>query len=153
VKPTSFSGFKSILGGANFSFGVRTANTTGKIFGTKTSSADDTVSTVALTINAWNHFAFTQTSLRAYSYFINGAAAGSFSSGLAPLAATTDIFRGENGGEFFPGSIDELRFASTVRSSDWIATEYANQFSPPSMSAFSPIGTGSVTSLTLLGCQ
>lgn len=150
ANPTSFSGFKSMIGGQSGTFGLRTANTSGKVFGTKTATADDTVSTVALTINTWNHIIFTQTSLGAYNYYINGAAAGTFSSGgQVPTNPTTDIFRGENGGEFFPGSLDELRFISTVRSSDYAATSFANQNNPPLISAFASLG--GVSELSLLG--
>jgi hypothetical protein len=35
---------------------------------------------------------------------------------------------------YFSGSIEEVRFSSTSRSSDWIATEYANQNSPATFS-------------------
>ena len=34
------------------------------------------------------------------------------------------------------GSLDEMRFSATARSAAWLATEFANQSSPPAMSAF-----------------
>jgi hypothetical protein len=48
-----------------------------------------------------------------------------------------------NSGEFgWNGSIDELFVSNVVRSSDWIATEFNNQSSPPVISAFTSLGGG-----------
>jgi RHS repeat-associated protein len=54
----------------------------------------------------------------AYSYFVGAGP----SSGSGPL----------NGWSWFTGSIDEVTASSSVRSSDWIATEYNNQHAPSS---------------------
>ncbi len=51
----------------------------------------------------------------------------------------------------FTGSIDEVRVSSSARSSDWIATEYANQSSPSTFySIESQTTTGSAPSIQLL---
>jgi hypothetical protein len=42
------------------------------------------------------------------------------------------------GGEYFAGSIDEVRISNSARSADWILTEYRNQSSPGSYIAAGP---------------
>ena len=42
------------------------------------------------------------------------------------------------------GSTDEEKLSATVRSAAWLATEYANQSSPPSMTAFVPLSQSQV---------
>ena len=57
-----------------------------------------------------------------------------------PVSANRTMHFGKNdiiGGQYFNGSLDEVRISNTVRSADWIATEYNNQSSP---SAFYTIG-------------
>lgn len=46
----------------------------------------------------------------------------------------------------YVGSIDEIFISNVARSADWSSTEYANQLSPPAISAFTPLATSTVTS-------
>jgi hypothetical protein len=139
IKPTNVSNYHSIVGGAHGSFGLRTEAGSGKLFATQTQVADDTVSTIGVTINAWNHVVFVQNASADYSYYINGVQRGSFSGGRTGFDPVTAIGVNPALSEFFPGLIDEVRFDSTNRSGDWIATEYANQNAPPVLGSFTPI--------------
>src|SRR5208283_861389 len=56
---------------------------------------------------------------------------------------------GANG--YFNGSVDEARYSASVRSTDWVATEYNNQNSPStfySLGAATPISLGNNTQFT-----
>ena len=47
-----------------------------------------------------------------------------------------DIGEGGFNGQLFTGTIDEARFSTSVRSADWIKTEYNNQSSPSTFYAY-----------------
>ena len=49
-------------------------------------------------------------------------------------------------GDYFTGSVSEVRFSSTVRSADWIATEYNNQQNPSLFATISDFTIGGIIS-------
>ncbi|MFX0105887.1 MAG: LamG-like jellyroll fold domain-containing protein, partial [Candidatus Hodarchaeota archaeon] len=72
--------------------------------------------------------------------YINGSLYGS-SSGLAhPTNGSYNIYLASdrNGGEYFYGSIDEVRFSDIYRTDEWIETEYNNQNDPQSFLTLGP---------------
>ena len=101
----------------------------------KENVVDMGASSSLLTINAWSHvtISYDGSTVR---FFINGVPSGT--SVNAETFQIGNYFIGMAGdGENFIGGIDELHLSSSVRSGDWIATEYANQSSPSSFYAFS----------------
>ena len=60
-----------------------------------------------------------------------------FISGYTSLTATGQADIGNNGNDHSQamsgGSIDEVKISNTVRSADWILTEYNNQNSPSTL--------------------
>ena len=91
---------------------------------------------------------------------VNGTLIGT-SPGSAPWtpAQSTGIGgRDDNAGDNFHGQIDEVRYSTTARSSDWIGAEYRNQSSPstfysvgapqPIQGGTPPIGTPGGASVT-----
>ncbi len=88
-------------------------------------------SDTALNINAWNHVVAVQGPDTTY-FYLNGVGDG---------AVNNVSIRQDNNGSYiggYPGYtdgdmlglIDEVRISNTVRSADWIATEYNNQNNP-----------------------
>ncbi|MFW9829709.1 MAG: DUF2341 domain-containing protein, partial [Candidatus Thorarchaeota archaeon] len=69
--------------------------------------------------------------LRAY---INGSLFGSNSGLYDPVDNSYTIYLAsdKNGGEYFYGNIDEVRFSDIYRTDEWIETEYNNQNDPQS---------------------
>ena len=63
-------------------------------------------------------------------FYLNGASVGSESSSLIAGNSASGTQAFEIGGANWLGGIDEVRMADTVRTADWIATEYNNQSSP-----------------------
>ena len=86
--------------------------------------------------NAWHQIAITYNN-QAVSIYLDGTLNNSASlSGLADNNLS-HVFIGyrashTNGNGIFNGSIDEVRYSTTVRSADWITTEYRNQNAPGS---------------------
>lgn len=110
-----------------------------------------------LLANTWYYVAFTYSSTDGLVGYVNGssdhtaAANGALASAAGVTASIGQDIKAAN--RPWNGSIDEVRISSVARSAAWIATEYANQSSPPSIGAFSPISSGVAPTLTLLGCQ
>jgi hypothetical protein len=63
-------------------------------------------------------------------FYLNGSSIGSESSGLIDGNSASGSQDFEIGGTGWLGGIDEVRMAATVRTADWIATEFNNQDSP-----------------------
>jgi len=63
-------------------------------------------------------------------FYIDGAASGSTSVSFTFGSGIYDIGRSGGAGDFFSGPLDEARISSTIRSADWITTEFNNQNSP-----------------------
>jgi hypothetical protein len=105
-------------------------------------------STANLVINTWYYLAvtyrFVTDGTSECSLYIDGQNDGSTSTAVGPIftnARDLDIGRyfWAGGTEYYhDGLMDEVRLSDTVRSADWIATEYANQNSP---STFYSVGS------------
>lgn len=111
---------------ASNEFGVRSGNFgLAKWGGTTVINVADPTSD-----SAWTHTAWTWdgTTNRLY---VNGAEVTTSTVGL--LSGTPDhlyISTWNSSGDVFPGDIDEVRISKTLRSADWIKTEYSNQSDP-----------------------
>lgn len=90
--------------------------------------------------NAWRHVVVTIASGGGTCY-LDGVA-GTTHAWTGTAAATTQSriveFGADNGGFYYPGSIEEARISNSARSADWIKTEFNNQSAP---STFLTIGT------------
>ncbi|MFX0185408.1 MAG: DUF2341 domain-containing protein, partial [Candidatus Hodarchaeota archaeon] len=76
--------------------------------------------------------------------YINGSQVGTIQyRSLSPVTDTYEIglWRRSNPSDFFDGIIDEVRISDLIRSEDWIATEYNNQYSPNSFYSIGSIET------------
>lgn len=71
---------------------------------------------------------------------MNGAARGAGAAPESLTSASVSAYIGNRpaGDRSFAGAMDEVRISNYVRSADWIATEYNNQYSP---STFYAVGT------------
>ena len=100
--------------------------------------------TSSLPIGAWTHLVGTYDGSNLKLYF-NGTLNSTAANSGNINSTTKDVVIGadtEIGGEFFNGSIDEVRISNTVRSADWIATEYNNQINPSAFYTIGPAGSG-----------
>jgi len=101
-------------------------------------SADASFSYAA---NTWHHFVYSVTTT-GYTIYADGSQIGSGSFSGTPLLYDSNhtLLIGATGfsGEYFTGSIDEVRVSSIARSAAWIAAEYSNQNSP---SVFYTVGS------------
>lgn len=86
-----------------------------------------------INLNTWTHLVGVYDGAN-QTLYVNGVPVATVSSGnpsigSSPINIGAD---GQNpfGGDAWPGGIDEVRFSTTNRSSDWISTEYNNQFNP-----------------------
>jgi RHS repeat-associated protein len=114
--------------------------------------------------NAWHHVVWT-VNTTGYQVYSDGAQIGSGTFSGTPLLFNSNhkLLIGATGysGEGFVGTMDEVRVSNSVRSADWIATQYNNQSNPasflqivpnpPTISTLSPnVGAGG-TSVTISG--
>ncbi|MBD3390449.1 MAG: DUF2341 domain-containing protein [Chitinivibrionales bacterium] len=88
-------------------------------------NASEIASGVSATDNAWHYVAgtFDGTTARLYVDGVEKATS-------TPTLNTSDVFRmgyRESQGNYFLGSLDEIRVCSSVRSADWIKLAYMNQ--------------------------
>ncbi|OHD62587.1 MAG: hypothetical protein A2096_14960 [Spirochaetes bacterium GWF1_41_5] len=76
--------------------------------------------------NAWNYLTITYNTTTISHYSNNGyfISAATLATPNEPSNQNFDL------GISFTGNIDEVRLSSVIRSSNWIMTEYSNQFSP-----------------------
>ncbi|MFW9963940.1 MAG: DUF2341 domain-containing protein [Candidatus Sifarchaeia archaeon] len=93
-------------------------------------------------LNEWVHLAASfDSTTNDMALYVNGAAQALQTFGTPDSIASTSVTKyfPTNGGEYV-GSMDEVHVASTVRSPEWILTEYSNQVDP---SSFYTIGAES----------
>jgi len=94
-------------------------------------------------IGSWQHVALVLNNGQAFGSFNGGpplplGAYSPFTPEYAPLlGALSSEEVGE--GDFFDGSVDELRVSQAARSADWIAAEYASTVPGGSFTAFAPL--------------
>ncbi|MBT30455.1 MAG: hypothetical protein CMO01_12420 [Thalassobius sp.] len=101
------------------------------------------ISTVSVSTSNWYFVAVTRDGTTgAKELYINGELKGSSAgTGTQLLDDNTEIHIGGNtlDSRYFNGLIDETRFSTIVRSSDWILTEYNNQLDPSSFYSFTDL--------------
>jgi len=112
--------------------------------------------------NNWYHVVFTYNN-GALALYLNGSLVSSQSQTEGSATGRQfDIGFSTTSPEYWNGLIDEVRFSSTVRSADWIATEYSNQSNPttfygvggatsPIISTLSPASAPRGTTVTIVG--
>ena len=114
-----------------------------------TNSAAITTS-VAVADNTWHRIDATMdNNSKAIALYVDGALNVSGTSGSSASTTNHNIYMGEygGGGYFYHGLIDEVRISNTLRSADWIATEYNNESSPSTfLSEGSQENSGAVAS-------
>ena len=84
--------------------------------------------------NTWTYLVITFDSTSNAGKAYKNAISQTFSSFGSPDAISTSATNktlATGGGSYMPGSFDEVRISSNVRSADWILTGYNNQNSPP----------------------
>ncbi|MBI2638839.1 DUF2341 domain-containing protein [Candidatus Peregrinibacteria bacterium] len=88
-------------------------------------------SNTALLANTWYYAAVTFDGSTA-KFYLNGVADGSVSQSGTMNPQSTDTLIGKKNlfGDYFDGSMDELRFSVSARSADWITANYQNQSNP-----------------------
>ena len=128
-------------------------DTNGKaVAGCYSSGSHTIVSSAAVNDGNWHHLVMTvNTSTNVFALYVDGASQGTGS--CAPGTMTGYFRMGSyklsgwaNGSDgYFAGIIDEVRLSSSVRSSDWITTEYNNQSSPSTFYSLSVAQTGFLT--------
>ncbi len=94
--------------------------------------SDSLVSNISLTPGTWHHLTTTWDHSTVWLY-VDGVPSLSLarSTDLTDSSDTTTIGANVGGtGDALDGVLDELRFVSVARSTDWIATEYQNQNDP-----------------------
>ncbi|UCF61272.1 MAG: DUF2341 domain-containing protein, partial [Anaerolineaceae bacterium] len=160
INPTII--YKGGGGAADTGYWFHYAQDTDRIYlrvsdGTNRFSANSNDS-VGVTSNEWHYLvaAFDRepepTADTVY-FYLNGSPAGSESSNLIldnTISNDTNVAFGSNA---FIGNLDELRISSVVRSSDWIATEFANQDSPSTFYQVLTEETPSDITLDLTGTE
>jgi len=87
--------------------------------------------------NTWTHLVMTWTTGGNFVGYINGnqvnsVAAGSNSIGVSTGPLRMGVAPWDTNSHVVNGRIDEIRLSSTARTSQWIATEYNNTYSPSS---------------------
>lgn len=119
----------------------------------------DLISTATLSLSTWVNVACivdrTANSLRLYFNGVEDVAAQTSISGFGSFNTTEDLFIGDLRGDTlfaYSGLVDEVRISNSIRSADWIISEYNNQNDPASFySVGAPLGGGPHL-LTMLGC-
>jgi len=85
---------------------------------------------------AWHKVAYVRDAQTTAKLYLDGSQIGSASNGSIGSVAIADgdtprvSALAGTPSDYLNGSVDDLAYASTARSADWIATEYANQNSP-----------------------
>jgi len=156
VKPTNVAlGLQTIMGKATFSSGhdeyglfirgtgtyatqIRDSTSAGKLSESNDSATDDT----------WTHLVGVRNSNTLYLYRNGDVQTDTEDvTGVSPDTSSLDfeIGRGSEDAKYeLEGYVDELRIYDGTMSSDWIATEYANQNSPSTFATCSDAGATSV---------
>jgi hypothetical protein len=101
----------------------------------------------SISLNTWQHVVVTRAaSDGAVKFYINGAASGTGSMLSIPSAPDVETYIGIRSDMLreFNGIIDEVRISDTVRSADWISTEYNNQNSPDTFYSVGPEQTSGI---------
>ena len=121
---------------------------------TGSGSSDQSRSSAAsLTTAAWIHFALTfDDPTNTTRFYINGGpdlVDTVFTNPLVDNPQQIAIGWAGQSNQRFDGHMDEVRISNSIRSADWIKTEYDNQLSPSSF--FKPLGTQETNSISPAG--
>ena len=103
-------------------------------------SGNGKISGSGLPDDAWNYIALTYVSggTNGVIFYINGSAQASVATYTGAVASHSNDAMGTDGSNYAKAIMEEFRASGSVRSADWIATEYNNQSAP---STFTTIGT------------
>ncbi len=96
--------------------------------------------TVGPTASVWNHIAVTFTSGGTSTFYVNGAAAGTFVPTIGTGSNWLGLNNGTNQWNWYAQNEDDTYFANVLRSADWIAAEYNNGLAPATFAVVSGIG-------------
>jgi hypothetical protein len=96
-----------------------------------------------LSLNTWYHLMITYDSATGLIGYVNGVLDGTASSGGDLTTNTGNTYAGFDnlGSGNWDGLLDQVEISNIVRSANWIATQYANQNSIPTIGAFTPNST------------
>lgn len=139
-EPIQFNKYGIVFSGSNLKFAINIAGTT-------------STATGAISLNTWYHVKMTRTGTT-YKAYLNGALQSSTFSDSGYTEAGYHIGYGFGyPANNFVGEMDEISASTTVRSADWITTEYNNQNSPGTFLSISiAAAISGAPSLTLTGC-
>ena len=104
----------------------------------------ETIGTISLSTDTWTYFSIENSfNDNIQKIYVNGILVGSQNINAGSIGSLRNILFGSstnrsynNSNSDFDGAMDEIRISSISRSSDWIATEYANQNTPGSFVTF-----------------
>lgn len=109
--------------------------------------------------NQWYHVAMVR-SAGTTNFYVNGASYSATSGGTSTPSTPVGYFTvgnqlktGDRANRYFNGPIDEVRVSTSVRSADWIATEYNNQNSPSTFYSVSGEQTIPASNQTASACS
>lgn len=97
----------------------------------------------SITTNVYHHVALSYDGTTA-KFYIDGAGAGTTSTSFTFGSATYDIGTQQSAAETIVGLMDEARASNSIRSADWITTEFNSQNSPSTFYTLGALVGGSV---------
>jgi hypothetical protein len=117
------------------------------------------ISTIGILTGVWQHVAVVRTGTNTGAIYLNGSATGIAANTLANAASDpTDSYGigsgyGDGTTNITSGAVDEVRISNSVRSADWILTEYRNQSAPGTYLSTGPriIGAAHVRHIVIGG--
>ncbi|PIR97688.1 MAG: hypothetical protein COT91_00195 [Candidatus Doudnabacteria bacterium CG10_big_fil_rev_8_21_14_0_10_41_10] len=122
-----------IISNLDANIGLGSWNSSGNKFGALNWDGNADYVHTASTNDVWTHLILVHTGGNLY-FYKDGDSVGSIASGdTVHDSPTSYLLIGGNvfgGGQYFIGSIDEIRVSNIARGADWIKTEYNNQSSP-----------------------
>ncbi len=153
VKPSGTTGYRAIFGGSSYAAELRVNASTNQIQLLDQGITGIFTSTGSASANTWTHIALTRDgSNNAYKLYINGQLDTSTTNSQNPPGSNR-LGGAISVGEYFAGSLDEMRASNSVRNADWITTQYNNQSNPNTFMSFGgleSLGSGSSSSSGLL---
>jgi RHS repeat-associated protein len=134
-----------------FSSGNTNTSAEGLLYSTDGTTAASLSGAGVINDNNWHHMALTAPANGNIVLYIDGAATASLSNSIPLLGTTANPLQvGASCASCFAmtGTLDEVRISNSVRSADWIATEFNNQNSPAAFSSLGQPNAPSITSLS-----
>ncbi len=139
IRKTSNSGYDTIaaksVGGNDYNYYFSTSGDELEFGFTTTPGSYQFVasSAVNLATNTWYHVVATyDDAANSMRLYLDGAqvASGSTTGSLVTNAGALQLGRSTTAGEFFDGSLDEVKIEAVTQSAGWIQTQYRNQSTP-----------------------